>query len=85
MCRQSEPGLTIADLAAELPNTALRRTITVTSLPELEAMGVRVVPSLGPGGGKFHFTVEVPDPLPNPMADVLSKLFDAGKQPCWFR
>jgi RHS repeat-associated protein len=73
---QSAPGMTIEQLAAagQFPNSQ----ISVTTVSQLDAIGVRVVPSPGRG---FHNTAVVPLPLPDKLAAEISAVFRQQRNP----
>ena len=83
---QSALGRTIFQLAeaGHFPNAQ----ISVSTVEDLVAVGqavgysIRVVQSPGRG---FHCTVEVPDPLPDVLAEALSRAFTPAPNPARIR
>ena len=83
---QSEPGRTVFQLAegGHFPNAQISVSTVEALVATGQAMGysVRVVKSPGRG---FHFTVEVPDPLPDALAEALSREFTQMPNPARVR
>jgi RHS repeat-associated protein len=69
---QHRPGLSVDELArgGKIPNGM----ISVTTVSKLRQHGFNVVYPT-PGRGRYHATVQAPDPLPMEKAELLSSLF----------
>lgn len=75
---QCEPGVSVLDLAKQLP--APYGKISVTTVEQLEALGYKVVIGT-PGKGAYHSTVQVPYPLPQSEAEKISTVFIVQPNP----
>ena len=80
---QSAPGVSVQDLAAQLPSTGDRKTIGVSTVSRLNAIGSSVLSS--PGFGAFHATVVTPNPLSGAQATAISGAFAVIPNPSYGR
>jgi hypothetical protein len=75
---QCKPGVSVPELAAELPGTYGK--ISVTTIEELEDLGYKVWIGT-PGQGAYHSTVETPVPLPTSQAEKINQVFIVQRNP----